>query len=153
MRLQSTALRDLATQDVVTVGAGTSLAECATLMRNAHVGCVIVTDGAKQPSPLGILTDRDIVVEAVAARIDPAQITAGEAMSHPLATAHPDDDAIDALARMREAGVRRLPLVDAAGRLAGLVTVDDLLAAMSEQFDSVVRVIKTEQAREHATRK
>jgi signal-transduction protein with cAMP-binding, CBS, and nucleotidyltransferase domain len=123
-------------------------------MRNQHVGSVIVIDDqAKRDDPRGIVTDRDIVIEAVALGLDPATLTAGDVMTMPLATVNDRDDILDALARMREHGVRRLPVLDDAGHLSGIVTVDNLLEALAEQLDAVVRVIKTEQSRESVTRK
>ncbi|MFN8820254.1 MAG: CBS domain-containing protein, partial [Betaproteobacteria bacterium] len=70
----------------------------------------------------------------------------------PLATVRDDDDLFDALARMREAGVRRLPVVDGDGTLSGLLAVDNVLELLAEQVDSVVRVVKAERTRETATR-
>jgi CBS domain-containing protein len=89
----------------------------------------------------------------VAVGLDPMILTAGDVMTTPLATVRDADDILDALARMREHGVRRLPVLDDAGHLSGIVTVDNLLEALAEQLDAVVRVIKTEQTRESATRK
>jgi len=68
-------------------------------------------------------------------------------------TVRDSDDILDALARMREHGVRRLPVLDDAGHLSGIVVVDNLLEALAEQLDAVVRVLKAEQTRETATRK
>jgi CBS domain-containing protein len=149
MRARSVSALDLATAGVVTTGRETSLADCARLMRAEHVGSLIIVDEAGPNSrPVGIVTDRDIVVEAVAVGLDTATLTAGDVMAHPLATVGPDEDLLLALARMREHGVRRLPVVDASGRLAGILTVDNLLEAFSEQLQSVVGVVKAEQTRE-----
>jgi CBS domain-containing protein len=87
----------------------------------------------------------------VALQLDPRTLTAGDVMSAPLATVR-DDDLFDALARMREAGVRRLPVVDGDGTLSGLLAVDNVLELLAEQVDSVVRVVKAERTRETATR-
>jgi signal-transduction protein with cAMP-binding, CBS, and nucleotidyltransferase domain len=154
MRARTVTVRDLAAHEVVTVIPSATLAECAQIMRNQHVGSVIVIDDqAKRDDPRGIVTDRDIVIEAVALGLDPATLTAGDVMTTPLATVNDRDDILDALARMREHGVRRLPVLDDAGHLSGIVTVDNLLEALAEQLDAVVRVIKTEQSRESVTRK
>jgi CBS domain-containing protein len=154
MRARTVTVRDLAAHEVVTVTKTTTLAECAQIMRAQHVGSVVVIDDQGQrDNPRGIVTDRDIVVEAVAVGLDPVTLTAGDVMNAPLATVNDSDDILDALARMREHGVRRLPVLDDAGHLSGIVTVDNLLEALAEQLDAVVRVIKTEQTRETATRK
>lgn len=154
MRAKTLQVRDLATRDVVTVTPQTTLAECAQIMRNQHVGSVVVLDDkGRRDKPQGIVTDRDIVIEAVAVALDARTLTAGDVMSEPLATVREDDDILDALAKMRESGVRRLPVLDAAGNVTGVVAVDNLLEALAEQVDSVVRVLKAEQTKETATRR
>jgi CBS domain-containing protein len=153
MRLKSATLRDVARRAVVTVAADTSLAECAQVMRREHVGALIVVeqrDGGARP--IGVVTDRDIVVEAVAVALDPAAITAGDVMSRPPATVHEDDDLLDALARKREQGVRRLPVLDRGERLVGIVSVDDLVEGLVEVMDAVAGVMRAEQAKEMTTR-
>lgn len=153
MRLASTSLRELARRDVETVGVETPLLDCAKKMRHAHVGCLVVAEPAGVAlKPLGMLTDRDIVIEAVAPGLDPATLTAGDVMSRPLATVTEDDDLIDALARMRERGVRRLPVIDADGMLCGLVSVQDVLAAIGQQVEAVLDVVLAERSKESATR-
>jgi len=154
MRAKTVTVRDLATMQVVTVQPQTTLAECAQIMRNQHVGSLIVVDDkGRRDNPVGIVTDRDIVIESVAVDLDPKTLTAGDVMTTPLATVNDSDDILDVLARMRERGVRRLPVVNQEGALAGIVAVDNLLEALAEQLDSVVRVIKAEQTKETALRK
>lgn len=154
MRTRTVTVHDLAAQVVVTVTPTTTLAECAQIMRAQHVGTVVVIDDQGQrDNPRGIVTDRDIVIEAVAVGLDPATLTAGDVMAAPLATVRDSDDILDALSRMREHGVRRLPVLDGSGRLSGIIAVDNLLEALAEQLDAVVRVVKAEQTREAATRK
>lgn len=154
MRARSVTVRDLAAHEVVTVTPGTTLAECAKIMREQHVGSVVVIDDqASRDDPRGIVTDRDIVIETVAVGLDAATLTAGDVMATPLATVRDSDDILDALARMREHGVRRLPVLDDDGHLSGIVAVDNLLEALAEQLDAVVRVIKAEQAREATLRR
>ena len=154
MRARTVTVRDLAAHEVVTVTPTTTLVECAQIMRAQHVGSVVVIDDqAQRDDPRGIVTDRDIVIEAVAVGLDPSTLTAGDVMTTPLAVVRDSDDILDALARMRERGVRRLPVLDDAGHLSGIVTVDNLLEVLAEQFDAIVRVLKAEQTRETATRK
>lgn len=150
MRVQTALVRDLAVRAVVKVDRETTVADCAKIMRNEHVGSVIVATGSE---PEGIVTDRDIVIEVVAMGLDPATLTAGDIMSTPLATVRESDDLFDALARMREHGVRRLAVVDEAGRLTGVLAVDNLLEVLAEQVDGVVRVLKSEQTKETQTRR
>lgn len=153
MRLSSTSLRDVATREVETVSVETTLSECAKKMRHTHVGCLVVAEPmGRLLKPLGMVTDRDIVVEAVAPGLDPSTLTAGDVMSRPLATASVRDDLLDALARMRERGVRRVPIVDEDGALFGLVSVQDILAALAQQTEAVVGVLMAEHSKEAALR-
>jgi len=154
MRARSVAAVNLATSDVVTTERETSLADCARLMRTEHVGSLVVVDEHNgERRPVGIVTDRDIVVEAVALGLDTKALTAGDIMGTRLATVSEDEDLLTALARMREHGVRRLPVTERGGRLAGILTIDNLLEVFSEQLDAAVRVVKAEQTRETVLRR
>ncbi len=149
MRAQSVCAINLATAEVITASRESSLADCARLMRSEHVGCLVIVEGiGEDERPVGIVTDRDIVVEAIAVGLDTKTMTAEDIMSRPLATVGQDDDVMLALARMRQHGVRRLPVVDADGRLCGILTIDNLLENFSEQLQSAVSVVKAEQTRE-----
>lgn len=153
-RTQSTLVRDVANRRVVTVEREATLAHCARLMHDEHVGSVVVVDRSRtQERPVGIVTDRDIVLEAVAHALDPATLTASDIMVTPLDTVQEDDDVVDALARMRERGVRRLPVTTGDGRLAGIVALDDLVCALTEQLTDVANVLAAERARESETRR
>lgn len=152
-RTRSTLVRDVASRQVVTVTPETTLAQCARRMRDEHVGSVVVldTEGARARA-IGIVTDRDIVMEAVAQSLDPTALTAAEVMATPLGTVSEDDDVIDALARMRELGVRRLVSRAAGGEVAGIIALDDVLAALAEQLAAVVDVSLAERTKENETR-
>lgn len=150
MRYPTSLVRDLAMHDVVSVAAGTNLKDCALAMRNSHVGSLVLLDA--EARPVGLITDRDIVVEAVAEGLDPASLRAGDIAAKPVATVRDVDDLQEALARMRECGVRRLPVVAATGHVAGVISLDDILAALADQFDAVARVLIAERAKERSTR-
>jgi CBS domain-containing protein len=146
-------ISELCNPFVAVVQRATPLADAARLMREHHVGSLVVVDETgKGRVPVGILTDRDIVVAVVAREVDPRALTAGDVMSADLATVRPGDSAVDTLALMRRRGVRRVPVVAENGTLAGIVTVDDLLAAVAEQLGDVVRAIAAEQAHETRAR-
>jgi CBS domain-containing protein len=153
MRAQSVQARHMATLEVVTAWRDTSLADCARIMREQHVGSlVIIEDDSGGSRPVGILTDRDIVVDALAVDLDPKVMTAGDLMAPALATVREDEDILSALSRMRETGVRRLPVVDAAGRLTGLLAIDNLLEALSAQLEAVVGAMRAQKVRETTQR-
>jgi len=143
---------DICRTSVITAAATAPLPELAKLMRRHHVGSVVVVDANDAKRPLGIVTDRDIVVEVVAAGQDARSITAGEIMSAPLVTATDSEDASWTLKVMRDRGVRRLPVLDADGAMVGIVALDDLLDAASATLSDVVQAIGTERIVEAAHR-
>jgi CBS domain-containing protein len=113
----------------------------ARTMRDYHVGAVVVVDEAGS-TPVGLLTDRDIACRVVAQGMNPKFIGVTSVMSHHPIVARRDEDIDGAVMRMREAGVRRLPIVDEQGKLAGFMALDDLtvlLAGEMEQAASVLR--------------
>lgn len=130
------------------------LGTAAKLMREHHVGSLVVLeDGAPGRVPVGIITDRDIVVEVVAADLDYRNLTVGEIMSSELITAREEDNMLDTLQVMRRRGVRRIPVVASSGVLVGIVTIDDLLEIVAEELDDVVKAISSEQSMEVRTRR
>lgn len=145
---------DICNRIVVFAYRGTALTEAARLMREHHVGSLVIVDESAQGRvPVGILTDRDIVVEVVAGEVDPRTVTAGEVMQGELVTAREEDSLFDALRLMWRRGIRRLPVVTMAGTLVGIVTLDDLLGIAAKQLNDLARAIGTEQAREERVRK
>jgi CBS domain-containing protein len=126
--------------------------EVAKRMRERHVGSVIVVSREGGRAPAGVLTDRDIVVEVLAAGLDYRTVTVGEVMTRDPAIVREGDDVVDALRVMRSHGVRRLPVVSRTGSLAGVVAIDDLLQFFAGQVDDVVRAIGREQSQEAQVR-
>ena len=142
---------DLCRKTVVTATAATPLADISRLMRRDHVGSVVVTDAEKR-KVLGIVTDRDIVVEVVAMGLDASSMTAGDIMTQAPAVSEADDDALWALKIMRDRGVRRLPVVDGKGELAGVIAFDDLMQHFGAVMGDIAQVIGTERTVEGARR-
>ncbi len=143
-----------ATRIVAVAKPTTSIAAAAGLMRAHHVGAlVVVEDSPANDNPVGIITDRDIVVEITAVGLDPEAITVGDVMSTRLAVAHEADGLSDAITLMRKRGVRRLPVVDARERLTGVLAIDDVLEALVDQLSGVVKTIVREQRLERASRR
>jgi CBS domain-containing protein len=131
----------------------TSLGEAARLMREHHVGSlVIVIDRLGERFPVGILTDRDIVVATVAKELDPRGLTCGDVMSADLLTLREEASAADALASMRERGIRRMPVINARGSIAGIITLDDLLNLVGAELNEFARVIDWQRRREASLR-
>ena len=146
-------LSEICNRSVVVTAAKTSVQEAARLMREHHVGSlVIVEETARGRRPVGIVTDRDIVVEVVAARVEPATVTVGEIMGPGLVTARESDEPWETIQLMRQKGVRRIPVLGDDGLLVGIVTVDDLLEIIAEELDGLAKVIAAEQTREVRSR-
>lgn len=121
--------RDLATKNVVTAQRFESIDVIARRMRDYHVGdIVIVEKDLEGDMPIGIVTDRDIVLDVVARGLSPVAVMAGEIMSYELITAHDSDDIGFVAELMQRNGIRRIPIIDRNLMLAGIVTMDDLLA-------------------------
>ena len=116
------AVREVMTENLVTVPGSAALIEAAQRMRDADIGDVIVMEG---DSMCGVVTDRDIVVRAIAMGKDPQSSTVGEICTHEVVTVAPDDAIDHAAQLMRERSVRRLPVVEG-GRPVGIVSIGDL---------------------------
>jgi len=144
---------DICIRDTVYITRENSVAEAARLMRDHHVGDLVVVDeqtGLRKP--VGILTDRDLVVEVLAKEIDLNAVTVGDVMSSDLITARDSDGLYETIQRMRARGIRRVPVVDDKGSLAGIVAADDLLDLLADELTALARVGSREQARERTRR-
>lgn len=140
---------DVCTRYIVTITKTASVAEAAALMRQEHVGDVIVIeeDGGRR-YPIGIVTDRDIVVQVVAARADPERVLVGAIMTKELLTVDEDYGITETIRYMREKGVRRVPVLTRLGAIYGIVTLDDLLELLTGELADLARLIRREQRRE-----
>jgi CBS domain-containing protein len=140
---------EICNREVVFAERKMSVPEAARLMRQYHVGDLVVAEERDgQRVPVGIVTDRDIVVEVVAKDLDPATLTVGDIMSLELVSAREKDGVFETLQLMRFKGVRRIPVLDDRGGLAGIVTVDDLIELFAEELGELAKLISREQARE-----
>jgi CBS domain-containing protein len=149
MRSSSLKIRDVAVHEPVTARPTDSVGTCARRMHDEHVGCLVVVEESDGDAfPVGVLTDRDIAIEVVAFGLDPATMTAGDVMSERPAVVEEDDDLLDALAHMRERGVRRLPVVRPDGALSGMLALDNLLEALGEEIDGVLGVMRAQRTKE-----
>ena len=145
---------ELCNREVVIAYRNTPLVEAARLMREHHVGSlVVVVDRLSERVPVGILTDRDIVVAVVAKEIDPRSLTVGDVVAGELLAVREKDGIPDALRLMREKGVRRVPVLTHSGALAGILTIDDLLDLMAEELGAFARTIDRERVREARARR
>jgi CBS domain-containing protein len=141
-------IRSLVQRGAVTIHRQASAEAAASLMRSSHVGDVVVVDAADTRVPVGMVTDRDIVVKVVAEGLRPSQTLVGSIMSHPVVTVREEDGFIQALDKMSARGVRRAPVVDGDGRLHGLISVDDLVPLLARELAKIGALIRHGQAAE-----
>jgi CBS domain-containing protein len=140
--------------DVECCSPRTTVLEAAHLMRRNHTGdLVIVDDDETKPTPLGVITDRDIVVEVLAKGLNPEVTTVASVMRTPVVVADAGEDSTQVMERMRAHGVRRIPVTGAGGKLIGIVTVDDLLKRLAADAALLTDVIAREQNHEARTRR
>jgi CBS domain-containing protein len=141
-------------REVIECTRKTSALELSQIMRQSHVGDVVVVD---QPNgkkvAVGIVTDRDLAVEVMAKEGDPAQVTAGDLIGRKLVTVGEGSDVYETAELMRREGVRRVPVVDDQGGLAGIVTLDDLLKIIGEQLALLAQVIGRERFQEQQSKR
>ena len=136
-------------RELVIVSRTESVKEAIDLMRSHHVGDVIVVDRQGDlVLPIGILTDRDIVLEILAEGVDLNTINIGDVMNYELVTVAEQSNLIDTIKIMQAKGVRRMPVVDNQGGLVGIITADDILELVAEQLQDIVGLIHQEQKRE-----
>ncbi len=136
-------------REVVITDRNRSIRDAAQLMRNHHVGDLVMVEPFEgERIPVGIVTDRDLVLEVLAQEATPEEVTVADIMSAEPALAREDDDLWETMFRMQSWGVRRLPVVNADGVLQGIVTVDDLLELLTEYLYDLVKVVTREQERE-----
>lgn len=150
MRTRSLKVIDMAVHKVAAITPEKSIRESARQMRVEHVGSLVVVD--QDGKPIGMLTDRDITIEGVARGVDVDQTTVRDLMTAPVVTATESEGMVTALARMREFGIRRLPIIDSEGKLVGVVTNSNLIKELSELLDGLVRNISSSKTREVALR-
>jgi CBS domain-containing protein len=122
-------------------------------MRNHHVGDVIVVDAVENGVvPVGIVTDRDLVVEVLAQGVDPDSVTAQDVMGGELVTAMAGEALDWAIWHMRSKGVRRLPVVDERRLLVGVLTADDVTRLLAQDLAEITRIVPSQVVIEQSVR-
>lgn len=148
------AINEFCKLDVVCCTAKTPVADIAGLMRLHHVGDVIVTGtNGNARIPLGIVTDRDIVIEAVAPGVDLNMLTAEDIMNSPLETIREDASFLETLQAMARHKVRRLPVIRSDGTLFGIVTADDMISMLVTELSAISTVVADQPAIERQIRR
>jgi len=146
---------EVCVRDVVVVSKEQTIQQAAVLMRRNHVGDLVVVEeraGGRQV-PVGIVTDRDIVVSVLATAVDPQVYTVGDLVARKLLTVAEDQGVFETIQYMRTNGVRRMPVVDRAGGLVGIISVDDLIQLLSDEMSELAKLIAREQVHEAAIKR
>lgn len=147
-------LKELCVLDVACCRKETTIAEAARLMRQHHTGDLVVTDESDgTQEPVGVVTDRDIVMEVVAKGHDPDRTRVSEVMGSPVVVASGSENVATAIDRMRTHGVRRLPIVDDRGAVLGILTLDDLYRVLAEHTAALATIVTKGQTRENRGRR
>lgn len=145
---------EICNREVVVAYRNMKLPEAAKLMRDHHVGSlVVVVDRLSERVPVGMLTDRDLAIAVLAKDVDPHTLTVGDVVSTELFSVRESDSVSEVLRLMRERGVRRVPVLTRSGALAGLLTIDDILDIVAEQLSDMVHAVERERVRETRTRR
>ncbi len=129
-------------REVDLADADESVQVAAQRMHARKVGTLVVLDSEKRPT--GILTDRDLTVRVLAEGRDPFHTRVGDVMTRSPKTVREETPIEEALALMRAGQFRRLPVVDAEGALVGLVSLDDILDLLAEEFREIGRLVQEE---------
>lgn len=140
-------------REVVFATKEATVPELAQLMRKFHVGdVVVVEEKGNKRIPVGIVTDRDLVVEVVAKGVPMDKVTAGDIMSAELVTVYEDEGLWLTLQRMRVKAIRRLPVVSSDGALVGILTFDDVIDLLASELHELARLLAREQEHEREAR-
>ena len=145
---------EICNRDTVIVKRDDTVLEAAQLMRQHHVGDVVVVeerDGVQ--IPVGIVTDRDLVVEIMATELDPGVITVGDIMEQELVTVKESVGIFEAIQYMRSKTVRRLPIVNENSELVGILSLDDLLELLSEELLAIAKLVNYQRQKETRLRR
>ena len=141
-------------REVVITGQDVSVTEAAMLMKQHHVGdLVVVEKQGEKTLPIGIITDRDIVIEVIAKKADPDSLIIKDIMSTGLITVEEKEALLDTLTLMQNRGVRRIMVVDAQGSLQGLLSADDAIELIAEAMNNLTKLVKreiTHEEKEHS---
>ncbi len=144
---------EICTTNPIFCSPDTSIPAAAKLMREHHVGDLLVA--VEEPGsvrPVGILTDRDIVVEIIALDVPVDRLTVKDIMSRALVYVDESKGVHETLALMRHKGIRRMPVVNQYDDLVGIVTLDDLLENIAEEIGLAAKLIAHEREREATNR-
>ena len=145
---------EICSREVVFVARSESCAQAARLMRENHVGSLVVVAKVGTPlMPIGMITDRDLAVGVMALGLDPEKTLVEAVMRPRIALMRENEGLGRAIALMRAEGVRRLPVVDADGNLVGVLAADDLIELFADELSGLAAMIGKSARFERAERR
>lgn len=146
-------ISEFCNRDVVFATRKMSVPEAAQLMRQFHVGDLVVVDEVDgKRMPVGIVTDRDMVIQIIAKSLDFNEFCVGDIMSPQLVSVQEKEGVFETIRLMRAKGVRRIPVVNQEGGLEGIVSAEDILDLLAEEMTELAKVAPREQEHEAQTR-
>jgi CBS domain-containing protein len=148
-------IEDICRREIVTIDAQASLQDAANLMRNRHVGALVVVVSGGDGSPprvSGVVTDRDLAIEVLARNLAAANVPVGEIASGKLVAVPAEAGIAEAVEAMKHGGVRRLLVTGDEGEVMGLVSTDDLLESLAADLGGLAAALRAGIARESAER-
>jgi CBS domain-containing protein len=139
-------LETLCRREIVCVDVNTKVLEATEMMEEMNVGSVVVIQNDR---PVGIVTDRDVVLRVVNKKLNPAECSVGDIMSLEVVTLKQSTGLYDALEQIKESGssVRRFPIVDENGAIKGIITLDDVIYLLGREMSDVASIIESERPR------
>lgn len=144
---------DICNRIVASITVDETAQDAAELMRQLHVGTLVVTESDGEiPAPVGIITDRDLVIQVMAKGDDPRSVNVIDIMSDELLMAEEGDDVGDTLEAMEDAGVRRVPVVDSDGALIGVLALDDVLRVYARDIEKMAGIVGSQRLQESEAR-
>lgn len=134
-------IRDIIKTSVITLTKEATVLEAAQIMREQHVGSIIIVDQTKdQSKPIGIVTDRDIVVQLIAKQVPLESIEVQDIMASNLILSNEEEDVYSVIRKMRTHGVKRIPVINGEGYLKGIVSFEDLFLELSRELTDLARL-------------
>ena len=134
-------LGNLCRREIICVDSRTTVKEAAKLMEGKNIGSTIVVQERK---PIGILTDRDILLRVMNRGLDPEKTSVDEVMTKQIVTLKEDMGLFEALQKVKGKGIRRFPIVDSNGNLQGIMTLDDIFYLLGKEMSDVTSIIENE---------
>ncbi|NQS77578.1 MAG: CBS domain-containing protein, partial [Methanoculleus bourgensis] len=127
-------------EQVVAVSPDTPAVEVARIMGEKNVGSVVIVSGDNRP--VGVITDRDLAVRVMAQERNPGEVRAGDIVTRDVITFRDSMGVYEAIQKMTAEGIRRMPVVDDAGKLIGIVTMDDIIRMLGEEMAAIAKNIE-----------